>query len=66
MLDKVLLDVLACPRCKGVLEYRPAEAKLICHACRLVYSIQDDIPVMLIDEAEPLEPPPPGTEEEPR
>ena len=50
-----LLDILVCPKCKGPLEHRtvpsaPAEA-LACHACRLVYAVEDDIPIMLIDEA---------------
>ena len=54
MLDKTLLDVLVCPKCGGELEYRPEEAALLCHSCRLRYSIEDDIPVMLIDEAEPF------------
>ena len=51
-----LLEILVCPKCKGDLEYRadPAEA-LICHACRLVYPVEDDIPIMLIDEAQPLD-----------
>jgi hypothetical protein len=51
-----LLEILVCPKCKGDLEYRtePTEA-LICHACRLVYRIEDDIPIMLIDEATPLD-----------
>jgi uncharacterized protein YbaR (Trm112 family) len=50
-----LLEILVCPRCKGDLEYRrePEEA-LVCHACRLVYRVEDDIPIMLIDEAKPL------------
>lgn len=52
MIKKELLDILACPKCKGDLEYQEAENKLICHACRLKYKIEDDIPVMLIDEAE--------------
>jgi uncharacterized protein YbaR (Trm112 family) len=52
MLDKELLDILACPKCKGDLEYDKANQKLICHACRLKYSIKDDIPIMLIDESE--------------
>lgn len=55
-LDPTLLEILVCPKCKGELEYREAEAELICHACRLRYRIEDDIPVMLIDEAEPLSP----------
>lgn len=55
MLDERLLAILACPKCKGELEYRtqPEEA-LICKACKLVYEVRDDIPIMLIDEAKPL------------
>ena len=49
-----LKEILACPRCKGELEFREAEQKIICRACQLVYRIEDDIPVMLIDEAKPL------------
>jgi len=52
MLDKELLDILACPKCKGDLEYDQENQKLICHKCRLKYRIEDDIPIMLIDEAE--------------
>ncbi|MEE9576015.1 MAG: Trm112 family protein [Gemmatimonadota bacterium] len=51
-LDERLLEILACPKCKGELEYREAEDSLLCHACRLRYRIEDDIPIMLIDEAE--------------
>ncbi|MRR09483.1 Trm112 family protein [bacterium] len=54
MLDQKLLDILACPKCKGELEYRPTEQKLLCWSCQLGYRIEDDIPVMLIDEAEHL------------
>lgn len=48
-----LLDILVCPKCKGDLEYRaePAE-QLVCHHCRLIYPVEDDIPIMLIDEAQ--------------
>lgn len=49
-----LLEILVCPKCKGDLEYRPEQAELVCHTCRLAYPIEDDIPVMLIDEAKPL------------
>ena len=52
MLDKELLEILACPKCKGDLEYRPEQEQLVCNKCRLIYPIRDDIPVMLIDEAE--------------
>ena len=52
-----LLEILVCPKCKGPLEHRvappPGEA-LVCHQCRLVYAVEDDIPIMLIDEAKPL------------
>ena len=51
-----LLDLLVCPQCKGDLEYREqAPESLVCHACRLVYAVEDDIPIMLIDEAKPLD-----------
>ena len=52
MLNPELLEILVCPKCKGELEYDSTGAKLICHACMLKYSIKDDIPIMLIDEAE--------------
>jgi uncharacterized protein YbaR (Trm112 family) len=49
-----LLEVLVCPKCRGDLEYRRDEAVLVCPTCRLAYPIEDDIPVMLIDEARPI------------
>lgn len=49
-----LLEILVCPKCKGDLEYRSEPESLVCHACRLVYPVEDGIPVMLIDEASPL------------
>ncbi|MBN2289505.1 MAG: Trm112 family protein [Candidatus Glassbacteria bacterium] len=51
MLDEKLLEILVCPKCKGDLEYRPEKNELDCAACRLIYDIKDDIPVMLVDEA---------------
>ena len=53
-LPPTLLAILVCPKCKGELEYRESESALICHRDRLRYPIRDDIPIMLIDEAEPL------------
>lgn len=55
MIDRELLDILACPQCKGDLEYDQGENKLICHRCKLKFRIEDDIPVMLVDEAEKFE-----------
>ena len=51
-LSKQLLEVLACPKCKGRVELVDGERALECPACRLRYRIVDEIPVMLIDEAE--------------
>ena len=53
-LSKDLLEILVCPKCKGNLEYRETESKLLCQACRLAYEIRDGIPVMLVEEAKPL------------
>ncbi len=55
-MDTKLLDILVCPICKGPLVYRKTERELICKPCRLAYSIRDDIPVMLEDEARKLAP----------
>jgi len=54
-IDKELLDILACPKCKGAIHLNDEQDGLICENCRLIYRIEDDIPVMLIDEATPLE-----------
>jgi uncharacterized protein YbaR (Trm112 family) len=55
MLDDKLLEILACPKCKGDLEYDREGERLVCHACKLAYRIKDDIPIMLIDEAEKID-----------
>ena len=49
-----LLEILVCPKCKGDLEYRTQLESLACHRCRLVYTVEDGIPIMLIEEAKPL------------
>jgi uncharacterized protein len=54
-LNKELLDILACPKCKGVIVLNEAQDGLICRQCRLLYEIRDGIPIMLIDEAKPLQ-----------
>jgi uncharacterized protein YbaR (Trm112 family) len=53
-LDKKLLDILACPVCKGPLVYDKTQQELICRTDRLAYPIRDDIPVMLEEEARQL------------
>jgi len=54
-IQKELLDILACPKCKGSITLNEGRDGLICRQCRLLYEIRDGIPIMLIDEAKPLE-----------
>jgi uncharacterized protein YbaR (Trm112 family) len=54
-ISQELLEILACPKCKGDLELNPTQDGLVCNTCRLLYRIEDDIPIMLIDEAQKLE-----------
>lgn len=54
-ISKELLDILACPQCKGEISLNEAGNGLICKKCKLVYEIKDDIPIMMSDEAKPLE-----------
>lgn len=53
-IHRELLEILACPKCKGDIRLNASEDGLICDRCRLVYEIRDGIPIMLIDEAKPL------------
>lgn len=50
-IDRELLDILACPKCKGRIRLNEKKNGLVCEKCRLVYPIKDDIPVMLAEEA---------------
>jgi uncharacterized protein YbaR (Trm112 family) len=54
-ISKELLEILACPKCKGEVRLNPTEDGLICDHCRLLYEIREEIPIMLIDEAKPIE-----------
>jgi uncharacterized protein YbaR (Trm112 family) len=54
-ISKELLEILACPKCKGDITLTDAGDGLVCDNCRLLYEIKDDIPIMLIDEAKPLD-----------
>jgi len=53
-LDEKLLEILRCPKCKGDVQITEKQDGLVCGACKLRYPIKDDIPIMLIDEAERL------------
>ena len=54
-LSKDLLDILVCPKCKGELKLTQKEDGLDCATCQLCYPIREEIPIMLIEEARPLE-----------
>ena len=54
-MDKKLLDILACPVCKGNLIYKKETQELICKVDRLAFPIKDDIPVMLESDARQLD-----------
>ena len=49
-----LLEILACPKCKGNIYLNSSQDGLVCDDCQLLYEIRDDIPIMLIDEARPI------------
>ena len=54
-INKELLEILACPKCKGEIKLNQEENALVCSSCKLLYTIKDDIPIMLIDEATKLD-----------
>ncbi len=56
MLDQKLLSILACPLCKGDLQYDRVARELICFADALAFPVKDDVPVMLRNEARELSP----------
>jgi uncharacterized protein YbaR (Trm112 family) len=51
-LDAKLLEILACPNCHGEVDYKEPEQVIECRSCHYRYPVRDDIPVMLIEEAE--------------
>ena len=53
-ISQELLDILACPKCKGEIYLNETNDGLICDSCKLLYEIKDDIPIMLIEEAKSL------------
>lgn len=52
MIDAELLRVLACPGCKGKLEHDAERHTLDCPQCRLLFPIDDGVPIMLLEEAQ--------------
>jgi len=55
MINKELLDIIACPKCKGELLYNEKKNILICGNCKLVYEIEEDIPILLVEQAKSLD-----------
>ncbi len=55
MIEPWLLELLVCPRCRGELRYEQDPESLVCPADALRYEVRDGIPILLIDEAVPLE-----------
>ncbi|MEM5843226.1 MAG: Trm112 family protein [Candidatus Aenigmatarchaeota archaeon] len=53
MIDKELLEILACPKCKGDLELK--NMFLVCNNCKLAFPILDDVPDLLLEDAWKLE-----------
>lgn len=54
-LDRKLLEILVCPVTKSPLEYDAEAQELISRQAQLAYPIRDGIPIMLADEARPLD-----------
>ncbi|NPA32238.1 MAG: Trm112 family protein [Aquificae bacterium] len=57
MLEKELLDILACPRCKNPLTYDKNKNILVCQKCSVYYEVKEGIPVLLPEEGKPLNEP---------
>lgn len=55
MIEPWLLELLVCPKCKGELRYEQSPEALVCERDRLRYDVRDGIPILLIDEATPLQ-----------
>lgn len=54
MIDKKLLDILACPVCKGALDFQEEHERLVCGRCKVGYPIEEGIPNLLPDSGQPL------------
>lgn len=53
-IEPKILEILACPKCKGPVKQDSAQGGLVCESCRLRYPVRNGIPVMLSDEAEKI------------
>jgi uncharacterized protein YbaR (Trm112 family) len=53
-LDREILEIIVCPKCKGELIYEEDKERLVCKNCSVYYPIREDIPILLIEEAQKL------------
>ena len=53
-LNEEILEILVCPKCRGDLRLTEQADGLVCEACALVYPVENDIPVLLVEDAKPL------------
>jgi uncharacterized protein len=54
-LNRELIELLACPKCRGKLDLRGDESAFVCARCKLAYPVIDEIPNFIIEEAKPVE-----------
>ena len=54
-LTEEIISILACPKCRGDLSPVAAGEGLLCKACNLVYPVRNDVPVLLIEDAQPFD-----------
>ncbi len=54
-LPKELLEIVACPKCRGKVTLKEDESGFVCEHCRLVYPVEDGLPNFIVEEAKPLE-----------
>lgn len=55
MIEPWLMELLVCPKCKGELVYQEKPESLVCARDRVRYPVRENIPILLVDEAEPLD-----------
>jgi hypothetical protein len=54
-ISRELIEIVACPKCKGTVKLKDDESGFVCAACKLLYPVVDGIPNFLVEEAQPLE-----------
>ncbi len=54
-MDTKQIEMLVCPECNGKLRYEKNTSELVCDTCKLAYSVEDGIPVMLVEQARKLD-----------